>query len=79
MPSRRPSKGAKIMEVESQLMRSKRGSSLSSLSVMYLERLVFSKTVPRCSSYSTSAVGGDVDFTMAEDWHIGTLDGSADE
>jgi len=54
IPISRPMRGAKIIEVESQLMRSKKGSSLSSLSVMYLELFVFSKKVPFFASYSTS-------------------------
>ena len=54
MPIRRPISGEKMIEVDSQLMRSRSGSSLSSLSVMYLEDFVFSKTVPFWASNSTS-------------------------
>lgn len=35
-------------------MRWRKGSSDNSLSVMYLDDLVFSRTVPRWASYSTS-------------------------
>lgn len=60
MPTRRPMRGEKMMVVLSQLIRSNKLSSLNSLSVMYFDVLVFSKTTPFCASYSTSCPLGCV-------------------
>lgn len=54
MPTSSPKSGAKMMVVDSQLMRSRSGSCESSLSVMYLDVFVFSKYTPLAASNSVS-------------------------